>query len=51
MLSAKYLQVGIVLTSRALEEMMGDGPRILIVGGGYGGLHTALRLERLLRIG
>jgi NADH dehydrogenase FAD-containing subunit len=31
--------------------MMGDGPRILIVGGGYGGLHTALHLERLLRSG
>jgi NADH dehydrogenase len=30
---------------------MGDGPRILIVGGGYGGMHTALRLERLLRPG
>src|SRR6185437_9983 len=29
-----------------------DGrPRILIVGGGYGGMHTALRLERLLRPG
>lgn len=26
-------------------------PRILIVGGGYGGMHTALRLERLLRPG
>lgn len=25
--------------------------RILIVGGGYGGMHTALRLERLLRPG
>ncbi len=30
---------------------MGDGPRILIAGGGYGGTHTALRLERLLRPG
>ena len=30
---------------------MTDGPRILIVGGGYGGMHTALRLERLLRPG
>ncbi len=30
---------------------MRDGPRILIVGGGYGGMHTALRLERLLRPG
>src|SRR5487761_1652883 len=30
---------------------MGSGPRILIVGGGYGGTHTALRLERLLRPG
>ena len=30
---------------------MGSGPRILIVGGGYGGMHTALRLERLLRPG
>ncbi len=29
-----------------------DGvPRILIAGGGYGGMHTALRLERLLRPG
>jgi NADH dehydrogenase len=28
---------------------MTGGPRILIVGGGYGGMHTALRLERLLR--
>lgn|GEM_PF-6252888 len=29
-----------------------DGrPRILIVGGGYGGMHTALRLERLLHPG
>jgi len=28
---------------------MDGGPRILIVGGGYGGMHTALRLERLLR--
>jgi len=26
-------------------------PRILIVGGGYGGMHIALRLERLLRPG
>jgi len=25
--------------------------RILIVGGGYGGMHTAPRLERLLRTG
>ncbi len=30
---------------------MGSGPRVLIVGGGYGGMHTALRLERLLRPG
>lgn len=30
---------------------MSSGPRILIVGGGYGGMHTALRLERLLRPG
>ena len=30
---------------------MNRGPRILIVGGGYGGLHTAPRLERLLRPG
>ena len=30
---------------------MGSGPRILIAGGGYGGMHTALRLERLLRPG
>jgi NADH dehydrogenase FAD-containing subunit/nitrite reductase/ring-hydroxylating ferredoxin subunit len=30
---------------------MGGGPRILIVGGGYGGMHTALCLERLLRPG
>jgi NADH dehydrogenase len=30
---------------------MAGGPRILIVGGGYGGMHTALRLERLLRPG
>lgn len=30
---------------------MGGSPRILIVGGGYGGMHTALRLERLLRPG
>lgn len=30
---------------------MDGGPRILIAGGGYGGLHTALRLERLLRPG
>ena len=30
---------------------MGSGSRILIVGGGYGGMHTALRLERLLRPG
>jgi NADH:quinone reductase (non-electrogenic) len=28
--------------------MMDGGSRILIVGGGYGGMHTALRLERLL---
>lgn len=27
---------------------MDRGPRILIVGGGYGGAHTAPRLERLL---
>jgi NADH dehydrogenase len=31
--------------------MMGSGPRILIAGGGYGRMHTALRLERLLRPG
>jgi len=30
---------------------MDGGPRILIVGGGYGGMHTALRLERLLHPG
>lgn len=30
---------------------MSDGTWILIVGGGYGCLHTALRLERLLRLG
>ena len=30
---------------------MDGGPRILIAGGGYGGMHTALRLERLLRPG
>ncbi len=30
---------------------MSGAPRILIVGGGYGGMHTALRLERLLRPG
>ena len=30
---------------------MSGGPRILIVVGGYGGTHTALRLERLLRPG
>jgi NADH dehydrogenase len=30
---------------------VGGGARILIVGGGYGGMHTALRLERLLRPG
>jgi NADH:quinone reductase (non-electrogenic) len=30
---------------------MGSEPRILVVGGGYGGMHTALRLERLLRPG
>ena len=30
---------------------MDDGLRILIVGGGCGGMHTALRLERLLRPG
>ena len=30
---------------------MSGGPRILIVGGRYGGMHTALRLERLLRPG
>jgi NADH:ubiquinone reductase (H+-translocating) len=32
-----------------LEVRMSGGPRILIVGGGYGGMHTALCLERLLR--
>jgi hypothetical protein len=26
--------------------MMGSRPRILIVDRGYGGMHTALRLER-----
>jgi NADH:ubiquinone reductase (H+-translocating) len=31
--------------------MMDGVPRILIAGGGYGGMHTALRLERLLRPG
>ena len=30
---------------------MNGRPRILIVGGGYGGRHTALRRERLLRPG
>lgn len=30
---------------------MAGAPRILIVGGGYGGMHTALRLEKLLRPG
>lgn len=30
---------------------MDGGPRILIVGRGYGGMHAALRLERLLRPG
>lgn len=30
---------------------MGSEPRVLIIGGGYGGMHTALRLERLLRPG
>lgn len=30
---------------------MNSGPRILIIGGGYGGMHTALRLERLLHPG
>jgi len=30
---------------------MSGGARILIVGGGYGGMHTALRLERLLHAG
>lgn len=41
-----------------LDERRGEeqvalhrGPRILIIGGGYGGLHTAPRLERLLRPG
>ena len=33
------------------EEGYDGGPRILIIGGGYGGMHTALRLERLLRPG
>jgi NADH dehydrogenase len=33
------------------ESFMSGAPRILIVGGGYGGMHTALRLERLLRPG
>ena len=40
----------LVLTSK-IVRIMDDGPRILIVGGGYGGMHTALRLERLLRPG
>ena len=34
-----------------LEGMIGRAPRILIAGGGGGGMHTALRLERLLRPG
>ena len=46
--ATKYLHKNMVLTSM-LEEMMGSGPRILIAGGGCGGMHTALRLERLLR--
>ena len=28
---------------------MGSAPRIPIIGGGYGSMHTALRPERLLR--
>src|ERR1051326_859776 len=31
--------------------MLHSEPRILIAGGGYGGMHTAPRLERLLRPG